>query len=139
MISNPRVGWCDFKLGEFTGHPSYVTDAPTDLLDAFINYYDNGYGACVFDEEGAKFVLFIESNFLCIICSRMDMVVYDFSDLKISDLAQEVIHDIESNLDGWANNFYVDADIPKERDKFKKAMVEKIAQLKEKINGIQRF
>lgn len=33
MISNPKNGWCNFKLGDFEGTPSYITDVPIDLLD----------------------------------------------------------------------------------------------------------
>jgi len=32
VISNPKSGWCDFYLGDFEGHPSYLTDVPVDLL-----------------------------------------------------------------------------------------------------------
>ena len=38
MISNPAHGWCDFKVGDFVGHPSYVTDVPLDLLEALRDY-----------------------------------------------------------------------------------------------------
>lgn len=55
MIYNPRFGWCNFKLGTFFGTPSYLTDVPVDLLDAFINYYEKGSGTVVFDEEGSHF------------------------------------------------------------------------------------
>ena len=53
MISNPRFGWCNFELGDFKGSPSYLTDVPVDLLDAFIDYHTKGYGVAVFDEEGS--------------------------------------------------------------------------------------
>jgi hypothetical protein len=40
MISNPKYGWCDFKIednnsNEFFGTPSYITNVPVDLLQAF--------------------------------------------------------------------------------------------------------
>ena len=44
MISNPHAGWCDFKLGDFEGSPSYLTDVPVDLLNAFIEYHEKGTG-----------------------------------------------------------------------------------------------
>ena len=38
MISNPNLGWCEFHMGDFTGNPSYLTDVPIELLEAFLNY-----------------------------------------------------------------------------------------------------
>ena len=35
MISDPKHGWCNFKLRTFEGTPSYLTDVPVDLLEAF--------------------------------------------------------------------------------------------------------
>ena len=59
MISNPQYGWCYFKLGNFEGHPSYLTDVPVDILDAFISYHTNGCGIAYFDEEGTDFMLIL--------------------------------------------------------------------------------
>ena len=55
MIKNPKHGWCTFSLGTFVGTPSYLTDVPMDLLSVFINYFENGYSAVVFNEEGTDF------------------------------------------------------------------------------------
>lgn len=49
MISNPKHGWCDFMLSDekdnlFVGTPSYVTNAPVDLLQAFLDYKIKGQG-----------------------------------------------------------------------------------------------
>lgn len=38
MISNPKHGWSNFDLRVFHGTPSYLTDVPVDLLNAFIQY-----------------------------------------------------------------------------------------------------
>ena len=46
-----------FELGDFKGSPSYLTDVPVDLLDAFINYHTKGYGVAVFDEEVLIYIL----------------------------------------------------------------------------------
>lgn len=53
MISNPKHGWCDFKIEDiFFGTPSYITNVPVDLLDAFVQYYEKGEGFTWLDEEG---------------------------------------------------------------------------------------
>ena len=105
MISNPKNGWCNFKLGDFEGTPSYVTNAPIDLLDAFIDYYTRGYGLAYFDEEGSEFTLLLTWYGVYIIEEKDNVKSHVFYDLNISDLAKEVITDIETNLDGWCNDF----------------------------------
>ena len=105
MISNPKNGWCNFKLGDFEGTPSYVTNAPIDLLDAFIDYYTRGYGLAYFDEEGSEFTLLLTWYGVYIIEEKDNVKSHVFYDLNISDLAKEVIADIGTNLDGWCNDF----------------------------------
>ena len=60
MISNPKHGWCDFMLSDekdnlFVGTPSYVTNVPVDLLQAFLDYKTKGQGIAWFNEEGTEF------------------------------------------------------------------------------------
>lgn len=105
MILNPKNGWCNFKLGDFEGTPSYITDVPIDLLDAFIDYYTRGYGLAYFDEEGSEFTLLLTWYGVYIIEEKNNVKSHVFYDLNISDLAKEVIADIETNLDGWCNDF----------------------------------
>ena len=105
MISNPKNGWCNFKLGDFEGTPSYITDVPIDLLDAFIDYYTRGYGLAYFDEEGSEFTLLLTWYGVYIIEEKDNVKSHVFYDLNISDLAKEAIIDILSNLDGWCNDF----------------------------------
>ena len=105
MISNPKNGWCNFKLGDFEGTPSYITDVPIDLLDAFIDYYTRGYGLAYFDEEGSEFTLLLTWYGVYIIEEKDNVKSHVFYDLNISDLAKEVIADIETNLNGWCNDF----------------------------------
>lgn len=103
MISEPKCGWCNFKLGSFIGHPSgYMTSVVTDLLDAFILFYKNGIGAAVFDEEGSYFTLILKQwNDVYIIEEKEKSTLFDFSEFNINDLAQELINDIENDFDNW--------------------------------------
>lgn len=57
MISNPNFGWCEFQLGNFRGTPSFLTDVPIELLEAFLNYKLTGRAMVWFDEEGSEFTL----------------------------------------------------------------------------------
>ena len=107
MISNPKAGWCTFKLDNFTGSASYITDVPVDLLQTFINYEQTGSGVCSFDEEGSNFVFVIEDcNKEYIISKRQSTEVFQFYK-DVSNLEKEVIKDIESDLDAWGESFEV--------------------------------
>lgn len=103
MISNPKHGWCDFKLGTFVGTPSYLTDVPIDILNTFINYHKHGVGASWFDEEGSEFTLVINPYSIFVIEEKDQPVLHDFSEIKLDNLEKELITDIESNLNGWAD------------------------------------
>lgn len=102
MISKPKNGWCSFDLGTFHGTPSYVTNVPVDLLDAFIDYKMHGQGLAWFDEEGTEFAFVITPYSLYIIEEKDVPVLHDFSELNIDNLIEEVIADIESDLDEWS-------------------------------------
>ena len=82
MISNPKYGWCNFDLKVFHGTPSYLTDVPVDLLNAFIQYHTTGTGIAWFDEEGTEFTLVITPYSLFIIEEKNEPVLYDFSEIK---------------------------------------------------------
>ena len=103
MISEPKHGWSTFKLGDFEGTPSYLTDVSLDLLDAFLDYHYKGMGMAWFDEEGTEFTLVINPYSLFIIAERDENpTLYDFSELNVSDLEKELIEDIEKDLNGWS-------------------------------------
>lgn len=124
MISNPKYGWCKFELGDFEGHPSYLTDVPLDLLNAFIDYHLKGYGMAWFDEEGTEFTLVINPYSIYIIEEKEEPVLHDFFDLSVYDLEKELISDIENDLNGWMN-FIADEDwyeITEHGDKIKQEL-----------------
>lgn len=109
MISNPKHGWCDFKIEDnnnniFFGTPSYITNVPVDLLQAFLDYKTNGQGMVWFDEEGTEFTLVLNPYSIYIIAENEDCEgrLYDFSELNIDNLIKELIQDIESNLFEWS-------------------------------------
>lgn len=127
MISNPKNGWCNFKLGDFKGTPSYLTDVPFDLLTAFIDYHSKGCGIAWFDEEGSEFTLVITPHSLFIIEEKDKPILYDFSDMKVRDIEEELINDIERDIDEWANFTYEDDPI------------DQIVFIKENIEILQRY
>lgn len=128
MISNPKHGWCDFKLRTFEGTPSYLTDVPIDLLAAFIDYHTKGCGVAWFDEEGTEFSLVITPYSLFIIEEKDKPILHDFSEMKIENIEKEIIEDIESDLYGWIN-FMADDD-PEEVKQYETNIRQKLAILK---------
>lgn len=107
MISNPKHGWCDFMLSDekdnlFVGTPSYVTNVPVDLLQAFLDYKIKGRGIAWFDEEGTEFTLVLNPYSMFVIAENEHTELIDFSKVKIDDLIKELIQDIESYLIGWS-------------------------------------
>lgn len=102
MISNPEYGWCSFDLKPFHGSPSYLTDVPIDLLNAFIQHHSTGMGIAWFDEEGTEFTLVITPYSLFIIEKKDKPILRDFSETNIENLEKELIEDIEKNLTGWS-------------------------------------
>ena len=132
MISNPRHGWCNFKLGTFKGTPSYLTDVPVDLLDAFLDYHCKGVGVAWFDEEGTEFTLVITPSSLYIIEEKEKLILHDFSEMKIEKLEKELISDIENDLEGWVE-FTTDEDY-EEKLQYNNEIRQRIAKLKKYLS-----
>jgi len=128
MISKPKCGWCNFTLGDFEGTPSYLTDVPVDLLNAFIDYHTKGNGIVWFDEEGTEFSLVLTPYSLFIIEEKDKPTLYDFSEMKIESLEKELIQDIESDIYGWEN--FITDDDPEEIKIHRDEILQKIAILK---------
>lgn len=132
MISSPKHGWCDFKLGTFEGTPSYLTDVPIDLLIAFIDYHTKGCGVAWFDEEGTEFSLVITPYSLFIIEEKDKPILHDFSEMKIDYLEKEIINDIENDLYGWID-FMTDDD-PEEIKQHETEIRQKLTILKKYVS-----
>lgn len=129
MISNPKHGWSNFDLRVFHGTPSYLTDVPVDLLNAFIQYHTTGTGVVWFDEEGTEFTLVITPYSLFVIEEKNKPVLHDFSEMKINNLEKELIEDIEKDLIGWSE--FITSDDREEVIMHRDEIRNKIATLKE--------
>lgn len=131
MLNNPKHGWCDFKLNDFTGTPSYLTDVPIDILNAFISFHENGYGMACFDEEGKEFSLVLTLYGVYIIEEREKTpLLHNFSWASVKDLEKEVINDIEQNIDEWG--LFVTSDSEEDIKEHKEEILRKISILKNK-------
>ena len=137
MISNPKHGWCDFKIegdnnNVFFGIPSYMTNVPVDLLQAFLDYKTNGQGMAWFDEEGTEFTLVLNPYSMFVIAENKEGEgrLYDFSEVNIDNLIKELIQDIESGLIEWSM-FYCGCDDKEEINANRELIRNLICQLKE--------
>ena len=119
-------------MGNFEGTPSYLTDAPIDLLNMLINYHTKGHGMVWFDEEGTEFTLVLTPYSLFIIEEKDKPILYDFSEMKIGNLEKELIEDIEKDLVGWSE-FITDED-KEEVMQHRNEIRQKIAMLKKFVN-----
>lgn len=131
MISNPKYGWCEFDLGDFHGHPSYITNVATDLLEASYNYVlgKSNHITIRFDEEGSYFIL-VADCYDCYIIEQKDEDTLHSIDIGIKDLIREIVRDIESDIDTWAEFGMFDNDLEIEVNK--KWMINRIKKIKEK-------
>lgn len=132
MISNPRYGWCNFKLGDFEGRPSYLTDVPVDILDAFISHHTNGCGVAYFDEEGTEFMLILSPYLVFIIEEKDKPILHYYEDIDVGELENELINDIESNIDAWALEF-VTSDFEQDIKEHRISIEMKVNILKNKL------
>lgn len=130
MISNPRYGWCSFELGDFKGSPSYLTDVPVELLDAFLDYHTKGYGVAVFDEEGSYFTLVMTAyNWGIFIIEEKDYpVLHNLCDFDVDDLKEELVRDIERDMNGWSE--FITDDDPEEIQQHRNEIRQRLARLK---------
>ena len=128
MIKNPKNGWCFFSIGAFKGTPSYLTDVPIDLLNAFIQYNQTGTGIAWFDEEGSDFTLVLNPDSIFIIEEKEQPVLHYFPDLEVGTLKKELIKDIESDLNGWAE--FIPSDNKHEIYEHKNEILQKLTILK---------
>ena len=131
MISNPKYGWCNFDLGDFHGHPSYLTDVAMDLVTACFSYCieDNDYITVGFDEEDSEFILLADYH-NCYIIEQKDEDILHRIDINIKDFIKEIVNDVESDIDAWAT-FAVFDDDPEEIKYNKTRLLNKIKLIKE--------
>ena len=139
MISNPKYGWCDFELGDFHGHPSYLTDVPVDLLGAFISYFENGTGTAFFDEEESEFTLILKHHAILIMEEKETLVCHEHSDLDAISLAKELIFDILRDRYTWCIEFDLHIETDKDIENKLQYIDSLVKKLKEYIDKNEEY
>ena len=134
MLSKPRYGWTNIKLGNFIGRGSYLTDIPFDLLNSFINAIKYDIPASVwFDEEGSEFTLVSHYSGTYIIVERETTELITI-DINFNQLTNEIINDLESNIKEWTTWLDYLELTEKELEKRENSIKNKIEELKILLN-----
>lgn len=125
MLSKPVHGWSTVKIGVFKKTASYLTDVPMDLLDAFIQYFNEKnhlpFGVNFEGESEGMFGIIEIGDELYLhteLFSEETDVMRELKLIKPEDygfgyfarpkellrkMAEEVIADIKENLEAWVN------------------------------------
>lgn len=111
MIGQPKFGWTHVTIGDFEAPASYLTDVPLEIIDALISGYRYGVDPAVtFDAEGYVYTVVVSNYWskVYVILERDEEPELFVFDIAMNDFALEVLHDIEDDLDGWANFVFHD-------------------------------
>lgn len=102
MLSEPKYGWTQVEIGDFSQPASYLTDVPMDFLEGFINYLKTGKETEIkIDGEGAGcFSIALSES--CIRISDDSGEIKHTVNVCPEQLAKELVSDIEQHLDLWA-------------------------------------
>jgi len=132
MLKNQGCGWSKFTFNDFAGKPSYLTNAPLDLLNAFINYHTDGAGIAWFDEEGSEFTFILKPDVIYIIEERAEEpIVHTYPIDDITNLEIELINDIESDIDNW--QYFMTNDEDEDINQNRKELLNSIELLKKYV------
>jgi len=128
MFTKPKHGWVNIKLGDFTERASYLTDILNDCLDAFIYGHEKCMPISIyFDAEGYDFHLISSYYKSYIILTKEETPKLFVIEKDYTDLAWEIINDLEENICEWANwECYKENNIEEEKEK----LLQKIEALK---------
>lgn len=103
MLSKPEHGWTDITIGTFTERASYLDDIPVICLKAMIVAYQNpSIPFCVnFDAEGWEYTVVSNWHETHVFTNKNDPEELFLFNVSCSQLANELVKDIEDDLDGW--------------------------------------
>ena len=139
MLENPSCGWVKVHIGDFCDRASYLTDVIYDILEALIHVLNRKGSASVYlDAEGWEWYIvftwyetFIidypyrtDEEYMNSIDDKPELTVID---MRIEDIAKEVIKDFEKDYDEWIH--WLPEDESEERTKELNKMIDKLKKL----------
>ena len=102
ILTNIKFGWCDFNLGDYKGRPSYISNLPMQILNAYEEYIKYNHCIIEFDEELTQFCLVLWEDTITILDNRNGRVqsfcINENPKKVLDELISEVINDVRT----WA-------------------------------------
>lgn len=136
MLGKPVFGWTNIEIGNFNGSASYLTDVANDCLTAMIHSFESGFDFVVsFDAEGWTFKI-VSDDYCTYIIEEKDEARLYVIEKNRSDLAKEIISDIEESFDDWVHWDYIE-EMDEDGSEFKKEeerLKSNLEKLKETIS-----
>lgn len=102
MIKNEGCGWCKLQIGDFAEKARCPGNAAKVLLELFLDYHHKGYGMAWLDGGGTEYSIILTPYSMYVVEEKENAVLYDCSCLTVEKLEKELINDIESEMDAWA-------------------------------------
>ena len=139
MLENPSCGWVKIHLGDFCDRASYLTDVIYDILEALIHVLNRkGSASVYFDAEGWEWYIVLtwyetfvidypyrtDEEYINSVDDSPELTVID---MRIEDIAKEVIKDFEKDYDEWIH--WLPEDESEERTKELNKMIDKLKKL----------
>lgn len=105
MLAMPEYGWSKITIGDWYDRCSYLNDVPYELLEAVDVVIRTGKPHCVkFDAEGWYYTIVFDMYETHIIdCDSRGKFHCYTVEVRVKDLAMELLSDIRKDLDLWAN------------------------------------
>lgn len=102
ILTNIEYGWCNFKLGEYEGKPSYIRMLPLDILEAYEEYRKYNHCIVEFDEELRQFCLVIWNESVMILDNRDNKYNSFYIDINAEDVLNELVDEIIIDIPLWS-------------------------------------
>lgn len=104
MLATPKHGWSQITIGDWSERCSYLDDVPYMLFEAIEAVCRTHCPSAVkFDAEGWEYILVFDDYTIYVISDKCDDgYIYTSIDVKVSDIAKELIEDVRRDIDSWA-------------------------------------
>lgn len=103
MLSEPKYGWANISIGDWTDRCSYLTDVPFQLLEAMNESCKKHKPVAVeFDAEGWEYIIIFDW-FKTHIITENDNFELKTIEVNRDNLAKELVDDILRNIDEWSS------------------------------------
>lgn len=107
MFKVDGCGWAHINIGTYKERMSYLTDVPTELLNAAINFIDKGNAQAIdFDCEGRSFTLVFGNDGVYIIDKKGMKPRVRTMNVDVLDLILGIFKDVNGHINEWVSMFY---------------------------------